>query len=151
MAIPPRWWADRDLKADRAEAMTLARSTARVAKETASRIARSARLWEEFCTAAKADPARPSKALLRGFAANRAKDRTSPCANDIRHLNDHFASLPSTDIGDLAQIEGWVSAAAKLADSITTANRKKARTAPARRQIQSKSPTTPCTGSSRCR
>ena len=134
--LPPRWWAGRDLNADRARAMTLARATTRVGRDTASRTARARRLWEGFCADVRADPARPSQGLLWAFATSLAEDSTASRVNYIRFLNDHFAALPSTDIGDLALIESWVSAAAKLAGSITAANRKRARIASARRQIQ---------------
>ena len=134
-ALPPRWWAGRDLDADRATATALARSTARVSREAASIIARAGGLWRSFCDEVHADAARPSQHLITAFAASLTKDSTTNRANDIRHLKDHFASLEAIAVEDLARIERWVSAAAALAEKATAANRRRCRTTPRRRAI----------------
>ena len=133
--LPRRWWEGRDLDADRAEAMALARSTTRVSLDAPYRIARSRRLWHEFCDSVGADPARPSQHLLTAFATSLAEDGRTSRGNDVRHLNDHFAALEAIDMGDLAQIEQWVWSAAVLADRIASANRRLHRSTPRRRDI----------------
>ena len=133
--VPQQWWVGRDLQADRATAAALARRSPRTSHVNDWRAVRAGRMWRAFCDEAGADAARPSLLLLEAFATSWAEESTTCRADDIRYLTDHFAALELIAVEDLARIAEWVSAATKLAEKVTAANRRQTRTAPRRRQI----------------
>ena len=130
-----RWSSGRDLQADRLRALELARSTARVGRHAASRTALIGRKWGTFCARVQADPAQPTEALLEAFAASLTVGVTANRDNELRYLSDYFAANTQIDVEDLAEIAGWVSAAAALAARSTAANRAQADHEPRSREI----------------
>ena len=125
-----RWWQGRDLLSDRAEAIALARSTPRVSRMAAAEIALIGRRWEAYCEKSGLNPSEPTQALLEMFAIDFSKDRASTRHESIRYLADHFASLPTTDLGRIAEISRWVMEAARVGGRVSEENRRRARSAP---------------------
>ena len=125
------WWSGRDLDEDRAEAERLARCSPRVSRMAPAEIALIGRRWEAFCEENGTDPAEPTKTLLEMFALDFCKDKTSKRNESIRYLADWFASLPSTDLGRIPEISGWVMEAARVGGRTVKVNRRRAGAAPA--------------------
>ena len=126
--VERRWWQGRDVEADRAEAAALARVSPRVHINAGTETALIGRRWEAFCADNGADPAKPAPALLEMFAIDFTKGITSHRHNSVRYLADHFAALPTTELGRIAEISRWVMDAANLGGRITKDNRRQANT-----------------------
>ena len=125
------WWSGRDLDEDRAEAERLARCSPRVSRMAPAEIALIGRRWEAFCDENGTDPAEPTPARLEMFALDFCRDKTSKRNESIRYLADWFASLPTTDLGRIGEISGWVMEAARVGGRTVKENKRRAGAAPA--------------------
>ena len=128
------WWLGRDLDADRATAMDLARGTPRVAPAARRMITRAGNLWEEFCARVGADPAAPTGPLIEAFCIDLTRDGATGRYVMTKYLTDYYAAHPSIPITEIPHLEKLVRAAVHLGHKAVKAHRLRTRQ-PSRRRI----------------
>ena len=129
------WWLGRDLEADRATAMDLARGTPRVAPAARRMIGRAGNLWEEFCARVGADPGAPTGPLIEAFCIDLTRDGATGRYRTADYLTDYFAAHPSIPITEIPHLEKLVRAAVHLAHKAVKAHRLQTRQPSQRRMI----------------
>ena len=129
------WWLGRDLDADRATAMDLARGTPRVAPAARRMIARAGNLWEDFCARVGADPAAPTGPLIEAFCIDLTRDGATGRYRTTDYLTDYFAAHPSIPITEIPHLEKLVRAAVHLGHKAVKAHRLRTRQPSRRRMI----------------
>ena len=117
------WWQGRDLQADRATAMDLARGTPRTAPAARPMITLAGKLWEEFCAHVGADPAAPTGPLIEAFCISLTRNGATGRYRNANFLTDYFAAHPSIPITDLPDLEKLVRAAVRLGHKAVKAHR----------------------------
>ena len=128
------WWLGRDLDADRATAMDLARGTPRVAPAARRMITRAGNLWEDFCARVGADPAAPTGPLIEAFCIDLTRGGATGRYRTTDYLTDYFAAHPSIPITEIPHLEKLVRAAVHLGHKAVKAHRLRTKQ-PSRRRI----------------